>query len=74
MRIDTMSQGSEIVLRVLKEGKISVGEADALLKALGDEGDDTPPPSSSGFQTPLSPPPAIGVGGLDALLAALDTL
>ncbi len=48
MRIDTMSQGSEIVLRVLKEGKISVGEADALLKALGDEGDDTPPPSSSG--------------------------
>jgi len=58
-----MSQENEIVLRMLKEGKVSVEEADALLKALNDEGAEMNPPTSSRPQSSLPPRQAEGVGG-----------
>jgi hypothetical protein len=69
-----MSQESEIVLRMLKEGKISVEEADALLKALDDEGADTNPPTTSGSQTPLPPRPPEGVGARGEWRELVDEL
>jgi hypothetical protein len=69
-----MSHESEIDLRVSKEGKISVDESDTLSRASGDEGADMNQPAASGAHPPSPPLPAVGVGGIDALLAALDAL
>lgn len=46
-----MSEEREMILRMLKEGKVSVEEADALLQALEEAGGDTPGP----FEPPAGP-------------------